>query len=137
MSQQTYLRGLFTLASAVAVAAVVLYFAAGQRWFGFYGPATLVLSALPVIGWLVAKRYSVKGLTRWPVLLLIALIAIAAIVQIAFWAAFFSTGADGLGLAAGRAMILPLIEPWLPAAALFAALLLAWAIGRGVYAGQN
>ena len=133
MTARTYSANLLSLCTGLLVIGLILYFGAGSRWFSFYGWASLALIAVTIGGTLIFKRYRTLGLRRWPALLVMFLIASACLIQIGFWAMFFSTDAQGLGLAAGRSMILPLIEPWLPLAGGISAIAVVWLLGRGVY----
>jgi hypothetical protein len=133
MDARDYLANLLTLFGALIALGLVLYFAAGSRWFSFYGLASLTLIAVVFASWLIFKRYRTLGLRRWPAFLFLLLIAAACIVQIAFWYLFFSSGTQGLGLAAGRSMVMPVIESWLPLAGGLSAVAFVWLLGRGVY----
>lgn len=131
MDIRAYLSNLATLTVGLIVMGLALRFGAGERWFGFFGAATVALAAIPILGFVLLRRYRTLALSRWPVVLILLLVVIAAIVQIGFWVAFFTTGTEGLGLAFGRAMVLPIIEPWLPIAGLVATAAVLWLIIRG------
>lgn len=133
MDARAYLASLVTLSGALIALGLILYFAAGSRWFSFYGLASLALIAVVFAGWLILKRYRTLGLRRWPAFLVLSLIATACLVQIVFWYLFFTSGAQGLGLAAGRSMVMPVIESWLPLAGGLSAVAVVWLLGRGVY----
>ncbi len=133
MDARAYLSSLLTLWGALLALGLVLYFGAGDRWFSFYGAASLTLVGVIFAGWLIFKRYRTLGLRRWPALLILLLIATACLIQIVFWYMFFSSGPQGLGLAAGRSMLYPMIEPLLPLGSGLAAIAVVWLLGRGVY----
>ena len=131
MPPRPFLSNLLALAAATLVLAIALYFGAGTRWFGFYGPATLALVSLPVLGWMLHRRYSDLSLSRWPIFAVLLPVGLAALVQIGFWVAFFNSGPGGIMFAAGRGMVMPMIEPVLPVAAVIMTALIAWLVARG------
>ncbi len=131
MPTSRYFAYIAVLTVLAAVLPAILYFAMGARWFSFYGWAATILAGLPVLMAILLKRYAAIGRRRWPIIVLGLVIALAAIVQIVFWAAFFGLGPDGILLGAGRSMILPYIETALPIAAAGAAIAVVWAVWRG------
>lgn len=131
MKKRPYLWNILALALATIVLGTILHVAAGPRWFSFFGVATLALISLPILGFILFRRYRQLSFRRWPIVAILLPAVIAALVQIGFWIAFFESGSNGVMLAAGRSMVLPLIEPYLPYAAGVLALLTAWLIARG------
>lgn len=139
MNRSDYLMRLLLTALGIGVLAILLHIVAGSRWFGFYGYATLVLVACAALSVILSKRYAALGLARWPALAILALIAIAAAVQISFWTAFFHSGTMGIGLAAGRSMVLPwidVLQPYALTAAAVGVALLVWRGARSRIARQ-
>ena len=137
MDARAYFSNLLALTGVLVALGFGLYLGAGDRWFSFYGAASLILVGVLFAGWLIFKRYRTLGLRRWPAILILLLIAAGCLVQIVFWYMFFSSGPQGLGLAAGRSMIYPVIEPWLPLAAGLSAVAVVWLLGRGLYDNEQ
>lgn len=131
MSAQNYRSNLIWLAVAIAIAGLALRFGLGTRWFGFYGPATLALIATLWLTVIIFQRYPAMGLRRWPTLIVILPIIAISLVQIGFWAAYFNTGPQGIGLGLGRTMAIGYIDAALPflVATLSAAMI--WLAYRG------
>ncbi len=125
MSKQSYLTRIMATAIALVALAAILRFGLGERWFGFYGWATLALVGAVLLSSIIFSRYRKIGLRRWPTLLVLVPIAITALIQIGFWTVFFTAGLQGLGLGLGRSMAIGYVEQALPAliALLTAALL--------------
>lgn len=97
-----------TLALAAAAAVIgsgVLRGAAGARWFDLYGVATVVLAVLPVVAIALWRGLAARRRSRWLSLLVVVPAALAAIGQIAFWLAFFSSPTRGIQLGMGRMMV--------------------------------
>lgn len=131
MDTRTYLMRLVVVIAGVVLLGGALRIGAGGRWFSFYGAATMALAAIPYLGFLLFARYRTLGLSRWPVVLVLLFIALASIIQIAFWIAFFTTGDQGLGLGIVRTMVMPYAKPWLPTALLGLATALLLLVLRG------
>lgn len=91
---------------AVAIAAAVMRLVLGAQWFSLYGWAVTVLLLLVPLG----RALLQSSRRRWPVWLLIAVTALAALIQIGFWLAFFHAGPSGLFLGIGRSMALPHLD---------------------------
>lgn len=85
--------------------AMVLRFGLGRHWFSFYGPASVVLAALPLVALVVVSVHRRRGWRCWPVYVLVATTAAACLAQIGFWLTFFHGGGAGLGLGIGRSML--------------------------------
>lgn len=130
MSRTAFLQILWLLILLTVALEAGLYFILGERWFGFYGHATTALIILVPLSWIVTSRYRTLGLSPWPVWIFFGLIAIIAAAQIAFWALFFMSGQQGIGLAIGRGIILEYVEPFLLWAALAIAGLGVWLVIR-------
>ncbi|MEW5963781.1 MAG: hypothetical protein AB1749_09480 [Pseudomonadota bacterium] len=112
-------RRLAVIAGLALGLALVLRLALGARWHSFYGAATAVLVALPFLATALSRDAVGRGLSRWPIWLAVALSALPALIQIGFWATFFTLGADGATLAIGRSLVLGkagFLLPWLAAA---------------------
>lgn len=122
MSRARFLRNLWPLAIAAVVLEVGLYLAMGQRWFSFYGHAVTALLLVLPLGWLFLTRFRTLGLSRWWPGIFLALVSLAAIVQIAYWTAFFSSSRHFAVLAMARSMALERGEHLLGWAALGIAL---------------
>lgn len=131
MTRSRYFSLIAVLAVFAAVLPALLWGGLGDRWFSFYGWATVVLVILPLLLLVLVRRYNVLGRSRWPVFVFALPVLLAAGTQIGFWATFFNVGPDGILLGAGRSMLLPYIDIVLPIAGSLAALLLAWFIWRG------
>lgn len=131
MNLQRFLMYLLSLAGAMLILALALRFTAGSRWFGFYGLATMTLAAIPFLGWILFRRYRELSLSRWPVVAALLPFAGAALIQIGYWIAFFSSGPDGISLAIVRSMILPIIVPALPLLGGIMAAVVLWLVARG------
>ncbi|MBU1211464.1 MAG: hypothetical protein KJ587_09355 [Alphaproteobacteria bacterium] len=131
MDTRRYLTHILSLAAAVMVLALALRLGGGTRWFGFYGLATLTLATIPFLGWILFRRYRNLSLSRWPIVAALLPAAIAALVQIGFWLAFFTSGPDGISLALGRSMVLPIIAPALPILVVVMAAASGWLVIRG------
>lgn len=110
--------------------ALVLRLLAGERWFSFYGAAAVVLAVLPFVLVTLTQAARAKGLTRWPVWLAAALTALPALIQIGFWSAFFTLGADGATLAIGRGVVMSKVGNLLPWLAAGPAALWLWSLWR-------
>lgn len=91
---------------AVAIAAAVMRLVLGAQWFSLYGWAAIVLLLLFPLG----RALLQSSRRRWPVWVLIAVTAVAALIQIGFWLAFFHAGPSGLFLGIGRSMALPHLD---------------------------
>jgi hypothetical protein len=133
MDTRSYLLRLLVVIAGIILLGVALRIAAGGRWFSFYGAATMALAAIPFLGFLLFERYRTLSLSRWPVVLVLLFVALVAIIQIAFWIAFFKTGDQGLGLGIVRTMVMPYAKPWLPAALLGLATALLLIVLRGAF----
>lgn len=97
-------------------AGVVLRLVMGARWFDLYGLATLMLgAALPVFAALVRgleQRGYPRRLAAWVVVPLV----LAALVQIGYWTAYFSSVSTGIQLGMVRLMVNLQLGHWfLPA----------------------
>lgn len=124
MTAREFLLGLGRVAIACVTLGLIMRFWTGARWFGFYGPAAIALLSLPFVARLLARRLPRAGLSRWWSLIYILPVAIAGIVQIAFWWLFFTKGATNPVFGVVREMARPALElatPWLAAG-----LLIAW-----------
>lgn len=131
-----------TLALAAASALIgggVLRLVAGARWFDLYGVATVVLMLLPVVAIALWRGLAARGRSRWLSLMVVVPAALAAIGQIAFWLAFFSSPTRGIQLGMGRMMV-AINAGWvLWAVAALYAVVAAWVIWRaaGPVRGQT
>jgi len=92
-----------TLAAAL-IGGGVLRLVTGARWFDLYGVATVVLAVLKVVAGVLWRGLAARGRSRWLSLVVVPA-ALAAIGQIAFWLAFFSSPALGIQLGMGRMMV--------------------------------
>lgn len=131
MTATTYIKQMAISATGLAIFGLILRAGFGARWFSFYGWAVLALLAAIIAGWLVIKRYRRLQIRTWPAILLFLTIALAAIVQAGFWAAFFNLGDEALLLAAARANVMPLLEPFLGPGAIILAVATTWIVIRG------
>ena len=96
---------LLAIATVLLLVGFVLRWLVGQRWFDFYGAATLgLIGALPVLAALM-RGLERRGRPRWLAWLLVAPPVVAAFVQIGFWTAFFSSTKSGIPLGLGRLML--------------------------------
>lgn len=112
-------RRLGVIAALAITLALFLRLALGARWFSFYGLASVTLAALPFLAAALRSDAIARGLSRWPIWLAALATALPALIQIGFWAAFFTLGADGTPLAIGRGLVLDkagFLLPWLAAA---------------------
>lgn len=132
VTRANYIHRLGHAVAAAAASAVVTRLALGERWFSFYGIAAAILVALAIAAPAIVRRSGALGYVRWPAILLLGAIALAALAQIAFWAAFFWLGPDGLILGLARTMLLEHAGPVLPYATGLAGLLVAWLAARGL-----
>ena len=110
--------------------ALVLRLLAGERWFSYYGWASVALAALPFLLVTLSRASRAKGLARWPVWIAAALTALPALIQIGFWSAFFTLGADGAMLAIGRGVVMSKVGDMLPWLAAGLAALWLWSLWR-------
>ena len=133
-AEATALRNsLVAVAASALVIAVVLRLGLGARWFSFYGIATVALAAIVPVAVLVLRRLKATGRRRWPVAMLIAATALAALVQIVFWLVFFHGGNLGFMLGVGRSMVRGYLDgalPWLALALAAGWLALAGSMSR-------
>lgn len=107
------LRSFARTLTVLAVIAATIRIALGPQWFSLYGAPVMVLAALVPLG-----RMALDGSRRrWPIWLLIAATALAALGHIGFWLTFFHGGATGLFIGIGRSMARPLVEYAWPAMA--------------------
>lgn len=112
-------RRLAVIAALALALALLLRLLLGARWFSFFGLAAVTLAALPFVVAALRRDAVTRRLSRWPIWLTALLTALAALIQIGFWAAFFTLGADGAPLAIGRGLALDkagFLLPWLAAA---------------------
>lgn len=125
-------RTLALTAAAALIGGGVLRLVAGARWFDLYGIAAVVLAVLPVLAVVLWRGLAVRGRSRWLSLLVVVPAALAAIGQIAFWLAFFSSPTRGIQLGMGRMMV-AINSGWAmwAAVALYAALAV-WVVWRAV-----
>jgi len=140
-SRTAFLKSLWPLAIVAVVFELGLYFVMGARWFGFYGHAVTVLALVVPVAWLVTSRFTAQGFSRWPAWLFFSLVALAAILQIAYWTAFFSMSDLAAPLAMARGMAREALGPFelwaLLAAALLAACLILRAAANGRPSGPR
>jgi hypothetical protein len=111
-------RRLALIAALALLLALLLRVVMGARWHSFYGAATVVLVALPFLAAALGRDAIARGLSRWPIWLVVTLTALPALIQIGFWVTFFTLGADGATLAIGRGLVLEkagFLLPWLAA----------------------
>lgn len=130
MTRTAFLHKLWPLLLVAIALEAGLYLVLGQRWFGFYGHATIALVIVMPLAWIVTSRYRRLGLRRWPAWIFFGLIAITAIIQIAYWTVFFTSRDQAITLAIGRGMVLEHAGPFLIWAALLAAALGVWLVAR-------
>lgn len=111
-------RRLAQIAALALLLALLLRVVMGARWHSFYGAATVVLVALPFVAAALRRDAIARSLSRWPIWIAVALTALPALIQIGFWATYFTLGADGATLAIGRGLVLEqagFLLPWLAA----------------------
>lgn len=125
-------RTLALVAAAALLGGLVLLMAAGARWFDLYGVATVVLAVLPVTAIVLWRGLVARGRSPWLSLLVVVPATLAAIGQIAFWVAFFSSPTLGIQLGMGRMMVAINAAPALWAAFVLYGLLAAWVVWRAV-----
>lgn len=134
MSRARFLQNLWPLLVAAVVLELGLYLVMGQRWFSFYGHAATALVLILPLGWLFFSRFRALGRSRWWPGIFFALVGLAALTQIAYWAAFFSSSRHFVLLTMARSMALERGEAYLGGAALcvagFGGLLLWKAVHR-------
>ena len=105
MERSTFLIRLAVIAAVFIGLCFVLHALFGAQFFSFYGVAIAGLLALVPLARTFFQRAHHTGRSRWPAVLLIAVLALAAIGQIAFWLGFFYGGDLGLNLAVARTMV--------------------------------
>ncbi len=79
----------FLTAALAIIAGLVVGGKVDDRWFGLYGGAAALLTAIPLLQWLLWRGLRRRGRSRWLSLAVTAPLGIAAMAQIGFWAAFF------------------------------------------------
>jgi hypothetical protein len=112
MSHPTAARGLALCLAACALVALLLSHLAGQRWFEFYGMASATLVVLPAITIVLWRGLADRGRPRWLSLALTIPVGIAAVAQIAYWAAFFSSPRLGLRIGIVRSVVGQTLAPY-------------------------
>lgn len=120
------------LTAGVLGGLLVVRLLAGARWFELYGVAIVILLALPLLAWLLWEGLALNGQKRWPALAVTLPFAIAALIQIGYWLAFFSSPDTGIQLGMGRLMYQIHMERYVWIAAAILAALLAIVTWRAV-----
>ncbi|MGE5266628.1 MAG: DUF805 domain-containing protein [Deltaproteobacteria bacterium] len=118
-----YRLSMVTVGSLMLAAGLRLGF--GDRWFSFYGWATVALTTVPFLTVLLWKRLPDKGRSRWWSVLIAVPVLAASLLQIVFWQLFFGQGGADPTLGVAREMLRPLLDaalPYLMAAVTVAAL---------------
>ena len=96
---------LLTIAAVMLAAAVMLKLVASARWFDLYGAAAIALAgAFPILATLM-RGLERRHRSRWLAALVVGPIVAAALVQIGYWTAFFSSTKAGIPLGLGRLML--------------------------------
>lgn len=126
MSRAEYLKGLALALAGSALLTAAIRIGAGPRWFGFYGPATVLLLMAPILAWLLWRRLPSIGWSRWWTLLFAVPALGLALIQIGYWTAFFTYGPSDPTLGVARAMLRANFEACL--FALCALVLLSWVV---------
>lgn len=98
-------RTLALAAGGAVIGGAVLRLVAGARWFDLYGVATVMLVMLPAVAVTLWRGLAARGRSPWWSLPVVVPAALAALGQIAFWLAFFSSPTRGIQLGMGRTMV--------------------------------
>lgn len=128
MTHRQFLNRLAALAAAAALLAAGLRLGLGASWFSFYGWAIVALAAVPALTVLLWKRLPARGRSHWWSLVLGFPVSLAALIQIAFWASFFSQGPRNPMLGVVREMLRPWIDAGQPIALAAVLVLAVWLI---------
>ena len=120
------------LAGGILGGLLVVRLRAGAQWFELYGVAIVVLLALPLITWLLWEGLAANGHACWPAIAVTVPFALAAMIQIGFWLAFFASPDTGIQLGMGRLMYQIHIERYVAIAAAILAALLALVTWRAI-----
>ena len=124
MTKAPYRRGLLMAFAAIAGSAAMIWLLTSKQWFSFYGLASVLLAAVPPLGWLLWQRLPVIDWHRAWAFLFIGPALILGLIQIGFWMAYFSVGVNNPTLGIVREMVLINAGPLIPLAA--GALLAVW-----------
>jgi hypothetical protein len=81
--------GTLLLGAGALIAGLAVGMKADARWFGLYGWATTLLLMLPFVQYALWKGLRARGRKPWTSLIVTLPLAIVALGQIGFWAAFF------------------------------------------------
>lgn len=129
MTREAFLIGSGRVLICSSLLALALWFGLGERWFGFYGAASVALITLAFLAPLLWRRLRDAGRSRWLIVAGVMPLLLIAAGQILYWVLFFETGPTNPSLGVIRAMALP----WLAAAQPWVLLALAaiWALILG------
>jgi uncharacterized membrane protein len=130
MTDRAFIVWLGGVLAAGLVLAGLLRLGLGARAYGFYGWATVALATAGVVTVLLWQRLPHVGMSRWWSLLVAVPAAVAAFVQIGFWAMFFRTGGSNPTLGVAREMVRPWLEPGFPVMVAVWLVVVAWLIVR-------
>jgi hypothetical protein len=114
MTHRDFLYRLAITLAAGLLLAGAMRLGLGERWFDFYGWATVLLATAVAVTVLLWRRLPLVGVSRWWGLLVGVPAAVAAAVQIGFWVMFFRTGGTNPTLGVAREMVLPALDAALP-----------------------
>jgi uncharacterized membrane protein YhaH (DUF805 family) len=128
MTHRDFLQRLGLVAAGCVLLAAGLRLGLGESWFGFYGWAMVGLATVPLLTALLWKRLPKRGWSRWWSLLIGVPMATACLVQIGFWALFFSQGGSNPTFGIAREMLRPILDAGLPYLFAVLALATAWLI---------
>lgn len=128
MTHQGFLSRLAGALAAAFLLAAGLRLGFGSQWFSFYGWATVALATALYATSVFWRRLPHAGRSRWWSLLAGLPMAGAAIVQIAYWALFFSRGPTNPTLGVAREMVLPWLEAAAPVLVLVYAAGIVWLV---------
>jgi hypothetical protein len=113
ITQQPAASRLLWIGLAMLAAGAILRLVMGSRWFDFYGLATVTLGgALPLFAALV-RGLEVRGYPRRLAAWVVVPLVLAALVQIGYWTAYFSSVSSGIQLGMGRLMLSLQVGHWI------------------------
>lgn len=126
----TFLSACAIIAAGTITLAAFVWLVMGPAWFNFYGWAMVVLCGVIPLSWALWSRSRSRALPVWPIFVFAIPTVLACLVQIGFWAAFFSGGSGAIPLGLGRAMLLPYLDVGLIVGSIAMAALGTWLIVR-------